>query len=104
MASEDSDQLMAGCPPIHRFDDLSDFNKTSDIEMPSVHYQSHTACEPLEITLLYRAKRVGLEEGDYRPHEILPPIYDELAQMLAMVVLALVDIDAPNAKEALELL
>ena len=104
MASEDSDQLTAGCLPIHRFDDLCDFNETSDIEMPAVPYQSHAACELLEITLLRRAKRMSLEEGDYRPHEVLPPVHDELAQMFTMVVLALVNIDAPDTKEALELL
>ncbi len=95
---------MAGRLPVHRFDDFCDFNETSDIKMPSVPYQSQAARELLEITLLCRTKRVGLEERDDRPHEVLPPVHDELAQMLTMVIVALTDIDTSNAKEALELL
>jgi hypothetical protein len=45
-----------------------------------------------------------LKERNYRPDEIIPSIHDELAQMLTVVVLALVDVHPPNAKEALELL
>jgi hypothetical protein len=104
MASEDSDQLILGCPPIHRLDDFRDLYHTVDIEMPTVLYQPHAARELLKVTLLRRVQRVSLEERNNRSHEILPPIYDELAQVLTVIVLTLVDIDATNAKEALELL
>jgi hypothetical protein len=100
MASEDSDQILPGRPPIHRLDDLRDFNETFDIEMPIVHDHSHAARELLEVTLLRRPKRMGLEERNYRSHEIRPPVHDELAQMLAMVVIALADVNTTHAKEA----
>ncbi len=104
MASEDSDQLMPGSSPVHRFDDLSDLDQTVDIKMPAVRYQAHAARELLKVTLLGRTEGVGLEERNYRPHEVFPAIHDELAQVLTMVVLALVNVDAANAEEASELL
>src|SRR5580658_2367451 len=104
MASEDSDQVLPGCFPIHRFDDLSNLNQAVDIEMPSVRDQLHTACELLEVTLLRRPKRVILKERNYRPHKIISSVHDELAQVLSMVVLARIDVDPSHAKEALELL
>ena len=100
MASEDSDQILPGCPPIHRFDHFCDFNQTADIKMPVVRDHSHATRELLKVALLCRPKRMGLEERNYRSHEILPSVYDELAQMLAMVVVALTDVHATDAKEA----
>jgi hypothetical protein len=104
MASEDSDQLLPGCPPVHRFDDLSNLNQTIDIEMPAVRDQLHTQRELLEVALLRRTERISLEERNYRPHEVVPPVHDELAQVLAMIVLALVDVDPAHAEEASQLL
>jgi len=104
MASEDSDQVLPGCLPIHRFDDLRNLNQTFDIKMPIIRDQLHAACELLEVTLLRRPKRVVLEERYYRSHKIIASVHDELAQMLSMVVLALVDVDTPHSKEALQLL
>jgi hypothetical protein len=100
MASEDSDQILPGCLPIHRFGDFRDLHETADIEMPVVRDQSHAARELLKVTPLRRPKRVGLEERNYRSHEILPSVHDELAQMLAMVVIALADVHTTYAKEA----
>jgi hypothetical protein len=104
MASEDSDQVLSGRLPIHRFDDLSNLNQTFDIEMSIIRDQLHAACELLEVTLLRRSKRVILKERNYRPYKIIASVHDELAQMLSMVVLALIDVDPTHAKEALELL
>jgi len=104
MASEDSDQVLPGRLPIHRFDYLSDLDQTPGIKMPAVRYQSHTARKLLKVTLLSRPKRVSLKERNYRPYKIVSPVHNELAQMLAVVVLALVDIDPTHAEEALKLL
>jgi hypothetical protein len=104
MASEDSDQVLPGCLPIHRLDDLSNLNQTFDIKMPIVRDQLHAACELLKVTLLRRPKRVILKERNYRPYKIISSVHDELAQMLSMVVLARIDVNAPHPKEALELL
>jgi hypothetical protein len=104
MASEDSDQILSGCPPIHRLDDFSDFHETVDIEMPTDHDQTQAQRELLKVALLRRPKRMCLEERNYRSHEVIPTVNDELAQMLAMIVLALVDVHATHAEEALELL
>ena len=100
MASEDTDQLLPGCPSIHRLDDLRDLNQTVDIEMPTVRNQSHATRELLEIALLRRPQRVSLEERYYRPHEILPPIHDELSQVLTMVVAARAHVYPTCAEEA----
>jgi hypothetical protein len=104
MASEDTDQLLSGCPSIHRLDDLRDFNQTIDIEMPAVRNHSHATRELLEIALLRRPQRVGLEERYYRPHKILPPIHDELSQVLTMVVVARAHVYPTCAEEAPKLL
>jgi hypothetical protein len=104
MASEDSDQVLPGRLPIHRFNDLSNLNQTFDIKMPIIRDQLHAARELLEVTLLRRPKRVILKERNYRPCKIIASVHDELAQMLSVVVMARVDIDPPHAKEALQLL
>jgi len=104
MASEDSDQILPGCLPVHRFDNLSDLNQTFDIKMPIIRDQLHAACELLKVPLLRRPKRIILEERNYRPYKIVSSVHDELAQMLAMVILTRVDINPPHPKEALELL
>jgi hypothetical protein len=104
MASEDSDQLVSGRLPIHGRNDLRDLNQTLDIEMPTVCDQPHAARELLKVALLRRAKRMGLEERNYRSKKLLSPVHDELAQVLAMVVLTLVHVHPTDAKEALELL
>ncbi len=100
MASEDPDQLLPGCLPIHRFRDLRDFNETSDIKMSSVRNHSHATRELLEVALLRSPKRVSVEERNNRSQELLSAVYDELAQVLAMIVVPLRDIDATHAKEA----
>ncbi len=104
MASEDSDQVLPGCLPIHRFDNLSNLNQTFDIEMSIVRDQLHTACKLLEVTLLRRPKRVVLKERNYRSYKIIASVYDELTQVLPVVVLARVDIHRSHPEEALELL
>ena len=103
MASEDSDQLTSGCLPVHRFDDPRDCDQTVDIEMPAGGDQPHATRELLKVALLPTAKRMSLEERNYRSHELVASIYDELAKVLAMIVLTLVHVDAPHTEEALQL-
>jgi hypothetical protein len=73
MASEDSDQLLPGRLPIHRFDYFRDLHETAGIKMPVVRDHSHAARELLKVTLLCRPKGMGLEERNYRSHKI-PPV------------------------------
>jgi hypothetical protein len=104
MASEDSDQFLPGCTPVHGFDDLSNLNQAGDIKMSAGRYQLHAARELLEVTLLRRPKMISLEERDYRPYEVVSPVHDELAQVLAVIIMTRVDIDPSHAKEAPKLL
>ena len=104
MASEDSDQRMFGCPPVHRFHDLRDRHQPLGIEMPAGGDQPHTTRELLEVALLRGAKRMSLEERNHRSQKLLPSIHDELAQVLPMIVMALVHVDPSHTEEALELL
>jgi hypothetical protein len=66
MASEDSDQVLLGLLPVHRFGYLRDLDQTADIEMSVLRDQSHATRELLKVTLLRRSKRVSLEERNYR--------------------------------------
>src|SRR5262245_59042412 len=104
MASEDSDQFFSGCPAIHRLDDLRDLYETVGHEMSTRLDYPHTERELLEVCLLGRPERMGFEERDDRPEKLIAPIYDELAQMFSMVVVALADIHSAHAKEAAKLL
>ena len=104
MASEDSDQVLPGCLPIHRFNDFRDFHETADITMPAVREHSHAQRELLKVALLSRSKRVGLEERNNRSHKILPAIDNELAQVLAVIVLTFIDVHTTHAEEPFELL
>jgi hypothetical protein len=104
MASEDSDQVMPGCLPVHRFGDFRDINETAGIKMPIVSDHSHAARKLLKVTLLRRPKGMSFKERNYRSHKVLPSVHDELAQMLAVVVVALVDVDTTHAEEAPQLL
>ena len=105
MASEDSDQVLLGCPPVHRFDDFSDLHQTADIEMPAAPMINRIQRANFsKSTLLCRSKRVRLEERNYRSNEVVTSIHDELAQMLTVIVLPLVDVDPTHPEEAPELL
>jgi len=100
MASEDSDQVLSGCPSVHRFRDLCDLHEPADTEVSTSREDAHAARELLEVPLLRGPKRMSLEKRNDRLHEVFPPVHDELTQMLAMVVVASADVDATNAKEA----
>jgi hypothetical protein len=104
MASEDSDQLLLGRLPVHRLHDFGDLDQSVDTEVPTVRYQSHATRELLKVTLLSRAQRVGLEKRNYRFNEVCPTVHDELAQMLAVVVVPLGHIHTTYAEEASQLL
>ncbi len=104
MASEDSDQILPGCLPVHRFGDLRDLDETVDIEMSTGVDDPHTTRESFEVELLRRPERVSFEERQYRSKELRSPVHDELAQMLTMIVMALSDEDPTSSEEALQLL
>jgi hypothetical protein len=104
MASEDSDQVLSGGSPVHRFGDFCDLDETIDIRMPANFDDPHATRELLEISLLRRPERMSLEERYYRPQQLRPPVHDELAQMLPMIVVSLADVHSPDPEEATQLL
>ena len=62
-----------------------------------------TKRELLEVPLLCRAEREPPEERDDRLQQLCSPANDELVQMLLVVVMAPVDVDAPHSEELPEL-
>jgi hypothetical protein len=66
MASEDSDQILPGRLPVHRFGDLRDLDETVDIEMSTDFDNPHTTRESFEVELLRRAERMSFKERQYR--------------------------------------
>jgi hypothetical protein len=104
MASEDSDQITPRCPAVHRLCNFRDLDETVWITMQASIDHAHTAGKPFKVRLLCRMQRMSLKERNYRSKKISPPIYDELGQMLAMVIVALCDIDSTDPEKALQLL
>ena len=103
MASEDSDQAVPGCPPVHRFNHLCNFDETISFMMQALIDHPHTASKLFKICLLSRMQGMSLEERYDRSQKILPPVDNELSQVLTMIVVPLHDIDTTNAKKALQL-
>jgi hypothetical protein len=104
MASEDSDQLASGRLPVHRFSNFGDLNQARNAQVASVRDQSHATRELLRIAMLGGPKPMDFEERYDRSQKILSPIDDELAQVLTMIILALIYVNAAYAEEAFELL
>ena len=100
MASEDSDQVLPGCLPIHRFSDFCDLYETIDINVSTDFDDPHATRELLEIELLRRPERMSFEERNYRSKKLCSPVHDELAQMLTMIVVSLADVDPTHTEEA----
>ena len=100
MASEDSDQVLPGRSPVHRFRDLGDLNETVAFAAPTAVDQAHAARELFEVALLARPEGVPFEERNYRLEQLPPAVDDELAQVLAVVVVSLGGVDPPDTKEA----
>jgi len=104
MASEDSDKLVSGFAVIHRLSDANDLDQTVASRMSTRLDHLHARRELLEVTSLRCTERMPLEERYDRLHQLRPSRHNVLAQMLLMIVVALVDENPPNPEEALELL
>ena len=100
MASEDSDQVMPGCLPIHRFGDFCDLYEAVDISVPTNFDDPHATRELLEVELLRRPERMSLEERNYRSEKLYPPVHDELAQVLTVIIVPRADVDPTHTEEA----
>ena len=98
MVSEDSDQLLSGLSPVHRLGDLSDLNEARRREVTPAGRELHTRCELLEVASLRRPEWVLPEERNDLLEQILSVVHDELGHVLAVVVVSLVDEDAPTAE------
>ena len=103
MASEDSDELVSGLAMVHRLRDHRDFDETLSGQVPVIRDDLHTPSESLEVIPLRGAHWMLLEERDDRLQQISSASHGVLAEVLAMVVVPTVHVDAPDAEEALEL-
>ena len=88
---------------VHRFNDLRDLDQTLSGQMSTSLDRLHTLSELLKVFLLRGPHPMSLKERDDRFNEIDASIYDELAQMLAMVVVAPVQEDPAHPEDFLEL-
>ena len=104
MASEDSDQFLAGYSPVHRLGDLGDLDQPTGRQVASSGHQLDALSELLEVASLRRQQRVSTEERDHRLHQIVASVDDVLAQVLAVVVVPPVQNQAAHPEELLELL
>ena len=104
MASEDSDELVPGFLVIHRLGDPCDLDETVGGSVPTRLHYLHARREALEIKALRRPERMLLEERDDPFHQVIAPGHDVLAQVLLVIVMALVDVDPADPEELTELL
>jgi len=70
--------------------------------MPTFGNDAHAMGKLLEITLLRRSERVPAEERNNDLQQVFSPTDDELAQVLAMIVVPLTDVDLPDSEESLQ--
>ena len=103
MASEDSDQLWFGRFAVHRLHHLRDLQQPVGTEVPTFPDDSQAQHELFKVPPLWRAKRMTLEERDYRPQEVLASIHDVLRKWLAVIVVPPMDVDPTHAEEVLQL-
>ena len=103
MASEDSDQFVSGLAMIHRLRDLSYLDETLSGQMATRVDDLHAPRELLEVVTLRRPERMLTEKRNDRPDQLRAAAHEVLAEMLAVVVMTLVDEDPAYAEEALEL-
>src|SRR5436309_12584253 len=104
MASEDSDQIVPGFLPVHRFGDASDLDDTVNLEVTAGRDQLDTSCELLEVLLFRSQHRVLLEERNYRLQQIDASSHDVAVQMLAVIVIPLVLKHLTHTEELAELM
>jgi hypothetical protein len=103
MASEDSEELVSGLAMVHRLRDRRYLDKTLPGQMSVIRNDLHTPSERLEVVSLRGLQWMLLEERD-RLQQVSSASHGVLAEVLAMVVVPTVEVDTPDAEEALELL
>ena len=71
--------------------------------MPATVDEHHALRELLEVVLLRRRHRVLGEERDDHIEQVVPPVDDELSQVLPVIFVSPVDEDPPHPEEAQKL-
>jgi hypothetical protein len=104
MVSEDSDQLGSGFLAIHRRDHLDDVSQTGTGKVIARGDSAHAVSKLLEVAAFCASQRVLLKEWDDDPQEIRTSSDGIPVHMLAMVVIAGVEVDLSDTKEGAELL
>jgi hypothetical protein len=104
LVSEDSDELLSRFPAVHRLRDARNLDQSFNIQMTPHHHKVDTLCELGEVIALRCTQRVTAEKRDDLFHQRRPGIDDELAKMLAMVVVPPVEKNPANPKELPEFL
>ena len=104
MASEDSDELVSGLAMVHRLRDRRDLDETLAGQVSIGGDDLHTPRERIEVVLLRGTERILLEERDDRLQQVSPASNGVLAEVLTMVVMPPVDVDATDPEEVSELL
>ena len=101
MASEDSDELVSGFPPVHRLHDLDNFEQPTWCEVRAGLDHSHTPYELLEVPMLRGSQRVLLKERNYLLKKIAPSADNKLIEVFFVVVVAAIAINAANPEKPL---
>ena len=104
MASEDSDQILPGLLEVHRLRDFSDLHQTFRGPVAATGHDLHAQHELFEVALFRGPERIRLEERDDPFDQVIAPADDVLMQVLLVIVVATVDVDAPDPEELFELL
>jgi hypothetical protein len=103
MASEDSDEIVSGFPPIHRLDDLDDLQQPAAGQMATAGHELDAMSELLKVEPLGRPERILAKERNDPLEEILSTTHDVAVQVLPMVVRPSVDVHPPHSKEITQL-
>jgi hypothetical protein len=74
MASEDSDEIVSGFPPVHRLHDLDDVGKARASQVMPVSHHLDAKSELLEVETLRRAQRMRPKERDDPLEQVLPAV------------------------------
>jgi hypothetical protein len=98
MVSEDS-QRFRWLSEVHRLDDLRDLDETRHAEVPMESHQIDDLRELLEVVSLRGPKWVRAEERDDYIPQVTESVHLVPEQILPMIVLTTVAIDATAAKE-----
>ena len=104
MASEDSDQVVPGFLAIHGLCDLNDLDQPLRLEMSAGGDELHAADECFEVEALRGQQRVRLEERYDYLQELRASLDAILQEILAMIVVPGIPMDAPYSEESLKIL